>query len=201
MTTIILARHGETIWHTGHRYAGLSDIPLDDEGARAAQSLARWSEGARLDAILVSPLIRAVNTARPSALATGLPLRIDPGLVEVDFGVGEGKTISELRPDYPEAVAAFEAAPADSPLPGGEVGRAAIDRYLEVIARLRAEYPAGRVLVVAHGTAIRLLACELLGIDPNRYRDLMPEMLNCGRTTFSFGERGPALIGFNTPTH
>ncbi|RLP79402.1 histidine phosphatase family protein [Mycetocola lacteus] len=201
MTTFILVRHGETIWHTGHRYAGMSDIPLDAEGQRAADALAEWAVGAQLDAIVVSPLIRAVNTARPSAIALGMPLHIDPDLVEVDFGVGEGKTISELRPDYPDEVAAFEAAPADSPLPGGEVGRHAITRYLGVLDKLRERYPAGRVLVVGHGTAIRLAVSELIGIEPNRYRDLMPEMLNCGRTTLEITDRGVALQGFNVPSY
>lgn len=200
MTTIIFARHGQTIWHEGHRYAGVSDIPLTESGYAAADALGAWAKTAHLDAIYASPLQRAVRTAEPAAALTGLDVVIDDDLIEVDFGLGEGKTIPELRPVYPRSVAEFEFAPAERPLPDGEPGRHSIERYHASIARIRAAQPDGRVLVVSHGTAIRLITCDLLGIDPNRYRDLMPEMLNCGRTTFEFRENRVIFHGFNAET-
>lgn len=201
MTTIIFARHGQTIWHADHRYAGVSDIPLDEAGYEAAHALGRWAATAELTAIYSSPLQRAVRTAAPAIEKTGLELVIDDDLIEVDFGLGEGRTIPELRPDYPRTVAEFEFAPAERPLPSGEPGRHSIARYHAAIARIRAAHPEGRVLVVSHGTAIRLITCDLLGIDPNRYRDLMPEMLNCGRTTFEFRENRIIFHGFNAETN
>ena len=32
MTTLYLARHGETEWHAEHRYAGSSDVALTEHG-------------------------------------------------------------------------------------------------------------------------------------------------------------------------
>ena len=43
MTTLLLVRHGQTVWHEGNRYAGSSDVPLTDVGHEQAQALARWA--------------------------------------------------------------------------------------------------------------------------------------------------------------
>ena len=48
------------------------------------------------------------------------------------------------------------------------------------------EFPDGRVLIVAHATLIRLLFCELAGMDPDGYRDLLPVLGNCHVTTIEY---------------
>jgi len=68
-TTLFLSRHGRTEWSVLGRYAGSSEIELDDVGREQAQRLARWAAGARLDAIRCSPMVRAVATAAGAATA------------------------------------------------------------------------------------------------------------------------------------
>ncbi len=48
------------------------------------------------------------------------------------------------------------------------------------------EFPEGRVLIVGHATLIRLLFCELAGMDPDGYRDLLPVLGNCSVTTIVY---------------
>ncbi|HKT57069.1 MAG TPA: histidine phosphatase family protein [Microbacterium sp.] len=208
MTTFFLARHGETIWHADHRYAGVSDVGLTRHGLGQAAALGAWAADARLDAIVASPLTRARRSAAPAVEVTGLPLRIDERLLEVDFGKGEGLTPDELAAQYPEAWSAFRRAPASSPLPDGESGRAAIARALPVFDELHAEFPDGRVLIVAHATLLRLVLCDLAGIDPDGYRDLLPVLGNCTITTLAYPWEAecttPArprtrLLGFDVP--
>ncbi|UOE43681.1 histidine phosphatase family protein [Agromyces larvae] len=186
MTTFFLARHGETEWHADHRYAGNSDVGLTRHGLGQAAALAAWAVDARLDAIISSPLSRARRSAAPSVETTGLALRIDDRLVEIDFGVGEGLTPEEIADRYPAEWTAFCRAPASSPLPEGESGRAGIARAMPVLDELVAEFPDGRVLIVAHATLIRLLFCELAGMDPDGYRDLLPVLGNCSVTTIVY---------------
>ncbi|MET1053066.1 MAG: histidine phosphatase family protein [Mycetocola sp.] len=200
MTTLFLARHGETVWHADHRYAGIADVELNENGLRQAEGLALWSADAQLDAVYSSTLTRAILTAEPSARAVGEIVETDPDLCEVAFGVGEGRTLDELRPDYGDAVAAFEARPAEATLPGGEPGVNGIARYLRAFDRIEAAFPHGRVLVVCHGTAMRLVLCELLGIDPNRYRDLMPAVQNCAVTPLEYTNRHARMYAFNVPS-
>jgi probable phosphoglycerate mutase len=199
MTTLFLARHGETVWHAEHRYAGMADVELTEDGLRQAELLALWSKDARLDAVYSSTLSRAVMTAEPSARAIGEIVETDPDLCEVAFGVGEGRTLDELRPEHADAVDAFVARPAEAILPGGERGLDGITRYLRAFERIEAAFPDGRVLVACHGTALRLTLCALLGIDPNRYRDLMPAVQNCAVTTLGYNDGAARLYAFNVP--
>jgi len=186
MTTFFLARHGETVWHAEHRYAGNSDVGLTRHGLGQAAALGAWAVDARLDAIIASPLSRAQRSAAPAVETTGLELRTDERLVEIDFGVAEGLTPDEIAERYPEAWAAFRTAPATNPLPGGESGRAGIRRALPVFDDLHREFPDGRVLIVGHATLIRLLFSELAGMDPDGYRDLLPVLGNCHLTTIVY---------------
>jgi broad specificity phosphatase PhoE len=202
MTILFLARHGETVWHVGHRYAGVSDIELDRRGESDANDLAGWAAAAGLDAIYSSTLKRAVVTADASARVTGLHATALDDLTEVDFGEGEGKTLDELRAEgHAAAVDAFVDKPAENPLPGGERGIDAIDRWLRAFAEIQRDHPDGHVLVVGHGTAIRLVLCRLMGVDPNEYRALFPEVGNCALAPIELGgSRGPfSLLGFNLP--
>ncbi|MFC5139344.1 histidine phosphatase family protein [Actinomycetospora rhizophila] len=200
MTELVLARHGETRWHAENRYAGRSDVALAPGGHRQAEALARWAADARLDAVIASPLQRAVHTASPAAAAAGLRLRTDPRLVEVDFGLGDGHTREEMETLFPDALAAFLAAPASSPLPGGETGPEAVGRALPVLTEARAAHPGGRVLVVAHQTLLRLLLCHLLGLPLDHYRAVFPRLEGAARTVVRPAEHGPAaLVALNVP--
>ena len=200
MTTLLLVRHGQTIWHEGNRYAGSSDVPLTELGRAQAQDLARWAPTARLDAVWSSTMIRALDTARPAAAAAGLELHTDARLVEVAFGQGEGLTRAEMAHAMPAALAAFTAAPASVPLPGGEAGYAAITRAAAALREICAQHPDGRVLVVAHATLLRLVLCALLGIDPETYRRVFPGLGNATVTTVDLAGDGTAgLLGYNVP--
>lgn len=200
MTTLLLVRHGQTVWHEGNRYAGSSDVPLTDVGHEQAQALARWAATARLDAVWSSTLQRAIDTATPAAEAAGLGLRTDARLVEVAFGKGEGLTRSEMGVVFPDAVDAFLRSPASVPLPGGERGYDAIARAAAAFREICAEQPDGRVLVVAHSTLLRLVLCALLGIDPETYRQVFPNLRNATVTTVDLaGDGAAALDSYNVP--
>ena len=179
MTIIHFVRHGETVWHHDNRYAGVSDVALTPRGLDQAQALAEWAATQDISSIVSSDLSRARITAAPAAAALGLAPVVDARLREVDFGGGEGLTAGELREQHPEAWRAFEAAPATSPLPGGEPGAAAVARASTALAEL-----SGTVLVVAHNTLGRLVLCHALGIALDRYRDVFPAVLNGAVTTF-----------------
>ncbi|WP_419998531.1 histidine phosphatase family protein [Streptomyces boninensis] len=179
MTTLFLVRHGETVWHGGNRYAGVSDIGLTELGERQAGTLGTWAAGAGLAAIWCSTLSRARHTAEPAGRAAGLEVHIDPDLIEVDFGRGEGHTLEEVRAADPELAALFDADPVQHHFPGGEDPAAAADRAVKAYRRIAAEHPGdAKVLVVGHGTLTRLALCLLLGIPERNYRRVFPEVRN-----------------------
>ena len=72
-TTTVLLRHGDTQLSPEHRFSGLRDLPLSANGTRQAQAAAcRLASGAPIDAVVSSPLQRAVATAAIAAGELGL---------------------------------------------------------------------------------------------------------------------------------
>jgi phosphohistidine phosphatase len=59
-----------------------AERPLSKKGRRQAKALARTLKdlGLRVDAVITSPLVRAVQTAKPIAKATGVELLVDERL-------------------------------------------------------------------------------------------------------------------------
>ena len=198
MSRIVLVRHGETVWHAENRYAGSSDIGLTDFGHKQAQALASWAAQAGLTRLYTSPLSRAQQTAQPVSESLGLAPVIDPRLREIDFGQGEGLTANEMRKRFPEHFAAFAENPVEHWLPGGENPLDCIARGRTALDRIALETDAhDRVLVICHNTLIRLLLCNLLGIEPANYRRVFPALDSVSLTELKF-ERGiAALLRFN----
>ncbi|MEU6743925.1 histidine phosphatase family protein [Streptosporangium sandarakinum] len=199
MTRLVLARHGETVWHAENRYAGVTDVELTPRGHEQAERLAAWSAAAGLAAVWTSTLSRARITAEASARAAGVEPRVDARLRELDFGRGEGLTSAEMHELFPEARAAFEADPAAHPLPGGEDPGRAAARFTAALGDIAAAHPGERVLVVAHTTAIRLALCGLIGVPLGSYRRLFPRLDNCAVTELRLDGGQVAILQFNSP--
>ncbi|TMS00815.1 histidine phosphatase family protein [Nonomuraea basaltis] len=203
MTDLVLVRHGQTVWHAENRYAGVSDVELTPHGHAQAAQLAEWAANAGLEAVWASTLSRARITAEAAAAKAGVALRSDARLRELDFGDGEGLTAAEMKARFPEARAAFEADPAEHPLPSGEDPHRAAARFVDALDDIAAAHPGGRVLVVAHTTAIRLALCRLIGVPLGEYRRLFPRLDNCALTELrppELGEHGrAALLQYNSP--
>lgn len=199
MTRLILVRHGETEWHADNRYAGTSDVALTPRGLDQARALAAWAGTARPDAVWCSDLSRSRLTAAPSAAAIGARLHVDERLRELDFGQGEGLTRAEMERKFPEDLRAFLADPVAAHLPGGEDPAAAARRFTACLDDISRLHQGGRVLVVAHSTAIRLALCRLLGVPLKDYRRRFPSLGNCALTEIRLRDGEAALLEFNTP--
>ncbi|MFF1718720.1 histidine phosphatase family protein [Streptomyces sviceus] len=199
-TTLLLTRHGQTIWHAENRYAGVSDIGLTDEGREQAQALGRWADTHRPDAIWTSNLSRAIATADPACRALGVSPHREPGLRECDFGVVEGRTLAEFAAEVPDAAEAFRADPVAYPFPGAEDPAAAAARGTQALRRIAAAHPGERVLVVAHNTLLRLTLCTLLSIPLGEYRRVFPRLRNAAITELRLDQDGSAaLLSLNVP--
>ena len=198
-TTLLLARHGQTVWHAENRYAGISDIPLTDTGRAQAEALGRWAAAHPVDAVWTSPVSRAVVTAEPACRALGLTPYREPGLRECDFGVLEGRTLAEFAAEHPERAAAYRADPVAHPFPGAEDPLAAAARGADALRRIAAAHPGERVLVVAHNTLLRLVLCTLLSVPPGEYRRVFPQLRNAAISELRMDDGSVGLISLNVP--
>ncbi len=198
-TTIVLVRHGETVWHVENRYAGRTDIALTSLGLEQAERLAAWARSARLAAIWVSSLSRARATAVPVARETGLPIRTDQRLRELDFGRGEGLTVREMEILFPEALEAYRVDPVTNHLPDGEDPHQAVERALSCLWDIASIHANTRVLVVAHTTLIRLVLCHVVGAPIAHYRRLFPFIRNAAVTEVGLDAGRLSLLQLNAP--
>jgi probable phosphoglycerate mutase len=190
-TRLFLVRHGETVWHEENRYAGAtSDVDLTEKGLEQAHRLAVWAQRRTFDAIVSSPVRRAVETVTPAAQHLGMDLRIVDDLREVGFGMAEGRTAAELRAVDPAMVQRFQADPAAHPYPGSENPAAAAHRAATALRQIAADYPDGRVLVMAHNTILRLALCELLELPVSRYRQVFPQIRNAAVSVIELSTDG-----------
>lgn len=199
-TIVVLVRHGRTAAHEESRYLGRTELGLDACGERQAEALGAWAAGQGFTSLACSSMGRARATAAPIAGRTGLPVRVDERLVELDFGVAEGRTLAELRAEDPAMVERFVADPAGGHFPGGEDPAAAAERGLAGLAGAIAADPGGRILVVAHNTLMRLVICTILGVPLREYRRRLPRIDPAASTTLRFRDAEPAsLLSFNVP--
>ena len=156
MTTILLARHGETDWNLNRRVQGHSDTPLNDTGRAQAQALGEELAGERIDAVYSSDLVRAHETARAVAEPRGLGVTAIRDLRERHFGTWEGMTDDEI-------FARFDPTP-DTSWGDGETREEMAERVLDALRRIAATHPGSRVLVVSHGGPLRAVLSHC-GVD------------------------------------
>jgi 2,3-bisphosphoglycerate-dependent phosphoglycerate mutase len=176
--TLVLLRHGQSVWNLEQRFTGWTDValtPLGEDQARAAGALLR-DQGFTFDVIWTSALERARRTAELAMEAFPLngiehcPL---PCLNERNFGILEG-----MR--YVEAAERYGAEWGQPWLwglrpEGGESLEDLVERVRPFVDdQLRPAIANGRrCLVVAHGNVIRALD-ELLRDGHGTRLDTVP---------------------------
>jgi broad specificity phosphatase PhoE/ribonuclease HI len=155
-TRLVLVRHGATQHSAERRFSGRNDLELTAEGIAQAQALAARAASWQASAVVSSPLVRTMQTARFIADELGLDVAVDDDLAELDFGTWEGLTFAEARAADPDALTAWLAAPDTAP-PGGESFADVAERVGRARDRVVSRYAEQTVVVVSHVTPIKTL--------------------------------------------
>ncbi len=146
MTTVLLARHGETDWNREGRWQGWADPPLNSTGREQAAVLARQLRETPFDAVYSSDLRRAHETAELVAAPHGVPVITEPGLREIDVGSWSGLTRDEIAERFP-----------GGERPDGETREQHAARVLAAVERIARANAGRRILIVTHGGTLRAL--------------------------------------------
>jgi broad specificity phosphatase PhoE len=153
VTTILLARHGETDWNREGRFQGWADPPLNSTGLAQAVELSVTLLAYDLAAVYSSPLRRALETADVVAASRGLePQQVD-ALREVDVGSWSGLTRAEIEERFPEQYARW--LDYEQGWEDGETYDAMAERVISALLELAAAHDGERVLAVTHGGPMR----------------------------------------------
>lgn len=94
---IYFLRHGETDWNKNGMMQGHSDIPLNENGIAQANSIAEFMHGKQFNIVYVSPLKRALDTAKIVVKAKANLIVLDHRLKERGYGEFEGSPYEQYR--------------------------------------------------------------------------------------------------------
>jgi probable phosphoglycerate mutase len=172
VTTLLLARHGESDWNREPRWQGHADRPLTDVGRAQARRLAARLADIALDAIYASDLRRARQTAEVVARAQRLEVHVDPRLREVDVGSWSGLTREDAERRFPDDVRRWRNG--ETGWRDGETYEQMSRRVVAAVDRLATAHAGGRVLIVSHGGPIRAIHAAALGLAVEAYRRIRP---------------------------
>jgi broad specificity phosphatase PhoE len=172
VTTIFLARHGESDWNAANRFQGHTDRPLTERGREQARALADLVAREQIEALYTSPLRRAQETAEIVAARTGLEPVSLPELREVDTGSWSGLSRPEVKARFPEGFERWVGGGAG--WDGGETYEEMAERVLRGLRSIAEAHPGGRVLIVSHGGPIRAIHAAADGVEIHEYRRLQP---------------------------
>lgn len=197
MLKVYLLRHGETSYNAdGNRYCGRTDIALTDKGLSQAGLVHSMLEGLAIDAVYSSPLQRARITAE---IASGnkAVLRTDERIIEVDFGLWEGKTKEEFIAEEPALWDEWMNDPTNCR--AGKTGERAVDvvnRVDDFYREMYQKHAGETIMVVGHNGINRLYMAYKLGMPLKNYRRIVQE--NSSLTVFTLDEKGEfALLKLN----
>jgi broad specificity phosphatase PhoE len=188
-TVLMTIRHGLTELNRDKRVGGRVDVPLIEEGRAQAREASTRFAGTRLDGVVSSPLVRAIETAE---LVTGWPrdrIKVDEGCTERSFGRMEGIDPREVPERFPHVKylrmehVAYSLNP-----PGGESFDALHGRARRFLDELLRRHHGAWVAVFSHQNFLQQLHGVLRGQDP--YHALEADILNCELNAFALTADG-----------
>ncbi len=164
MARLILIRHGETDYNSQKRYCGFSDPSLNEKGRWQAERLAKILWNVKIDAVYSSDLRRAYETAeiifRDNSIVKLADFR------EINFGVWEGLTYSEIIEKHPEIYKRWIDNPMEVNIPGGETLKDFCGRIRKKLIFVRSCHKEGETIaLITHGGPIRIILCDALGYN------------------------------------
>ena len=157
---IVLVRHGLPL--RVELETGIADPELASEGHEQAAKMAAYLGVEDIEAVYVSPLRRAVETARPLCKLLGLEAVVSEGVAEFDRNSREYVPVEELRATNDPRWEKLLRGEWDGVDEDPSLFRA---RVVATVEDMIARHPGGRVVVVCHGGVINQYLAHVLGIE------------------------------------
>ncbi|MDG4810241.1 histidine phosphatase family protein [Micromonospora sp. WMMD1120] len=221
LATLWIVRHGESTANVAATHAEASgaelidlthrdaDVPLSATGEDQARATGRWlaelPDAKRPHVAVVSPYLRAVQTARLALAGTDVPVHRDERLRDRELGILDGLTGHGVRRRYPEEaerrarLGKFYYRP-----PGGESWTDVALRLRTLLGDLRRDHEGCQVLLFGHDALVFLLRYLVEGLTEE---ELMGHtrrevIANCSITEWSADTEGRlVLTAFNAVGH
>jgi broad specificity phosphatase PhoE len=188
---LFLVRHGRTASNAGRRLLGREDVPLDELGRRQADELGKVQFLRCAERVVASPLSRALETAN----RLGPPVAIDERWIELDYGVFDGKRLSDAPDLWKNWSVDLSYVPE-----GGESISAMSARVRKACEDLWEEAVSADIVVVSHVSPIKAAVAWAIGAgDETSWRMFVDvaSVTTIGPGRVSAGLPLPSLRAFN----
>ena len=186
MTRLIFIRHGQSIANAKGRFAGHTDVDLTDVGHAQARRAAEYLvKREKIDKIYSSDLLRAHNTALPTAELTGLPINDVKELREICAGVWEGMLVTDIIKEYEKEFNVWRTDFSNARCPNGESVEELYNRVVPFVKRIAAENDGLTLLLASHASPIRAVECNSRGYGWQRMSDV-PFVNNSAISIFEY---------------
>ncbi|MGF1596713.1 MAG: histidine phosphatase family protein [Acidimicrobiales bacterium] len=170
---------------------GPADPPLTEIGHRQAFAVAAWMAAEPIDALYVSPLVRARQTAAPLERLVGMEAVITDGVTEYDALHRTYVPIEVLRRDKDKWRDFLDRERITDRADWNE-------RVIGTLEGLIASHRGQRVAVVCHGGIINAWAAHVLDLGPRLFFN--PDYTSVNRfAAASSGER--SIVSLNETAH
>ena len=196
-TLVLLVRHGKTPTTGVELYGRRPGVDLADAGVAQAEAVAQRIAdlgAGRVRAVYASPLERARQTAAPIARATGLRVRRNAGLLELDVGDWTGRKLRDLR--KLKAWSTVQRYPSGFRFPGGESFLEMQSRIAATVDGLAERHRGETIVAVSHADPIRALVAHTMGTHLDLFQRIV--VSPCSVTAILYTSGGPIVLAVNS---
>ena len=199
---ITLVRHGQSTGNAEGCFTGQTDVALSELGFRQAELTAKALSQESFTAIYSSDLQRAFITAETIATHHNLQVNIDVRLREINLGIFQGKSFTEIAENYPKEYEAISRRDTSVIIPGGESHGMVRSRVIKAFTEIASQYSEGHILIVAHGGVIFHINHYIFGISAEENFKVSYKISNCSINRYEFlAPQRWRLVSFNDESH
>jgi broad specificity phosphatase PhoE len=170
---ILFVRHGQSLGNLNGVFLGATDLDLSLLGHKQAENTANYLKSEKIDVIYSSDLLRAYNTAVPTANLKNSKIITDKGLREIFAGKWENKKFERLISEFPESYATIWLHNIGLAHPdGGESVAELENRVYNTILKIAEQNLNKTIAVFTHATPIRTFFNKINGKSLSDLKDL-----------------------------
>ena len=197
MTRILLVRHAENNYTKTGKLAGwIKGVHLNKVGRLQATTLADNLATYPIKYVYSSPLVRALETARPIAAAKNLNVLKCTQIGEVRYGQWQGKSLRVLR--RRKLWNQIQNVPSLSSFPDGESIRYAQSRAVGAVENIVVKHPKSCVVLVSHADVIKMILAHYMGLALDFYQRIVVDTASISELYISYD--GVKVIRINQTT-
>ena len=158
---LLIIRHARPVAETRSEGGGSADPPLSPIGVKQAEATAEFLKSQGIQHVVSSTMTRAIQTAEPFSIHTGLKIEMIDDLKEADFDRNSYTPIEEMDPDHPFIKEYLED---PESIFGGDL-EGFRKRTTNAFNHLIEEHKGSVVAVFCHGMVMGVFLQSLLGHD------------------------------------